>query len=70
MQIRILGFLLLGLGVAFILVGMDESGSFANRFLKETIGSYPAETKWYFFGGVAMAAVGLWALLKGRFKTS
>lgn len=70
MQIRILGFLLLALGIAFLLVGMDESGSFANRFLKEMVGSYPAETKWYFFGGVAMIAVGLWVLLKGRLKRS
>lgn len=66
--VRILGFVLLALGIAFLIWGMDMSETFANRFMKEMAGEYPEETKWYIFGGVAMIVVGLGILSAKFFK--
>ncbi len=60
--VRILGLLLLALGVTFLIWGLNESGTFANRFMKEMAGTYPKETKWYIFGGITMIVVGLGVL--------
>jgi hypothetical protein len=47
---------------------MDLSDSFSNRFMKEMAGTYPVETKRYFFGGIVMAVVGAGILTSGYFR--
>lgn len=66
--IRILGVVLVALGITFLFLGIDESGTFANRFLKEMAGKYPDETKWHIFGGIVMIVVGLGILSKSFFR--
>ncbi len=56
--IRILGVLILVLGITFLVWGINASDTFANRFMKEMAGKYPEETKWYIFGGITMIVVG------------
>lgn len=63
---RILGLLFLVLGIAFLVYGMNQSETFANRFLKEMAGTYPEETKKFIFGGIAMIVVGI-GILCARF---
>lgn len=66
--VRIVGFLLLALGVTFLIWGINQTDTFANRFLKEMAGEYPDETKHYIFGGVAMIAVGAGMLIASFFR--
>jgi drug/metabolite transporter (DMT)-like permease len=66
--IRILGLLLLILGIVFIYLGVDLSESFSNRFMKEMAGTYPDETKRYFLWGIVMAVVGAGILAASYFR--
>jgi uncharacterized protein YjeT (DUF2065 family) len=56
--IRVFGLLLLALGITFLVWGMNERDTFANRFLKQMADKYPEETKNYIFGGITMIVVG------------
>ncbi len=64
--IRIGGLLLLALGITFLVWGMNETDTFANRFLKEMANEYPHKTKEYIFGGITMIVVGF-GILVGSF---
>ena len=66
--IRIAGFLLIALGVTFLVWGIDQTDTFANRFLKEMANDYSDETKQYIFGGVAMIVVGAGNLVTSFFR--
>ena len=66
--IRILAIVLVALGITFLIWGLNESDTFANRFLKEMAGTYPDETRNYIFGGVAMIAIGAAILLTSIFR--
>jgi len=66
--VRILGLVLLALGITFLVWGMNETHTFANRFLKEMAGKYPEETKWYIFGGITMIVVGVGILGASFFR--
>ncbi len=65
---RVVGLLLLALGIAFLVYGMNQSETFANRFLKEMAGTYPEETKRFIFWGVAMIAIGVGILFASFFR--
>ncbi len=65
--VRTVGLVLLVLGITFLVWGMNESGTFANRVVKEVAGQYPEETKWYIFGGITMIVVGVGILSRGLF---
>lgn len=65
--IRILGLLSIALGITFLVWGMNETHTFANRFLKEMAGKYTEETKWYIFGGITMIVVGV-GILAASYK--
>lgn len=66
--VRILGLVILALGITFLIMGLNASDTFADRFMKEMAGKYPEETKWYIFGGVTMIAVGLGIIGVNFFK--
>lgn len=66
--VRILGLLLLALGIAFLIWGINETQTFSNRFLKEMANIYPDETKYYIFGGISMIVVGAGVLLASFFR--
>ena len=66
--VRILGLLLLALGITLLVWGMNETDTFANRFLKEMANEYPQETKRYIFGGIAMIVVGIGILVASFFR--
>ncbi len=66
--LRILALLLLGLGITFLVWGINETDTFANRFLKEMANVYPEETKQYIFGGIAMIVAGAGILIATFFR--
>lgn len=66
--VRILGLLLLVLGITFLIWGINETDTFSNRFLKEMANVYPEETKRYIFGGITMIVVGAGVLVASFFR--
>lgn len=66
--VRILGFLLLVLGITFLIWGFNISEGFADRFMKQMAGKYPEETKRYIFGGVTMIVLGVGILATSFFR--
>ena len=66
--VRILGLVILVLGITFLVWGMNETDTFANRFLKEMGNKYPEETKQYIFGGITMIVVGAGILVTSFFR--
>jgi hypothetical protein len=64
--VRILSVVLLVLGIAFVLWGMDESHTLTNRVMKHVGGKYSSDVKWHVMSGVVMIAIGL-GLLAGSF---
>lgn len=66
--IRVLGLVLLGLGIAFLIWGMNESDALANRFMREMSGKYPEETKRYIMGGITLIIVGVGILCADFFR--
>jgi hypothetical protein len=63
---RVVGFVLLVVGVALFVVGMNASNSPADRWSNFFTGHFTDTTVWYLIGGVALAAVGLTIALGGR----
>lgn len=61
--LRICGVLLLVLGFTFLIWGINETDTFANRFLKQMANEYPEETKYYIFGGITMIVIGAGVLV-------
>jgi hypothetical protein len=66
---RAVGIVLLLLGAALFVVGMNASDSPADRWSNFFTGHFTDTTVWYLFGGVALAAVGLLTFL-GRWRMS
>lgn len=56
--VRIIGALLLAIGITAFVWGLDVSDTFADRFLKQMAGKYPEEARNYIFGGVALIVIG------------
>lgn len=64
---RIGGIVLLVVGVALFLVGMNASESVADRWSELFTGHFTDTTVWYIVGGIASAVAGLlWLTVGGR----
>ena len=66
--LRIGALVLVALGIAYLIWGLDLSDTFANRFMKEMAGEYPNKTENYIFGGVVMIAIGVGLLIFSFWK--
>ncbi|MGD0464678.1 MAG: DUF3185 family protein [Tepidisphaeraceae bacterium] len=62
---RILGIVLLVVGVALLITGMNASHSAADQISNSFTGKFTHETAWYIFGGGAAALLGLLLVLVG-----
>ena len=62
---RIFGTVLLVIGVALLIVGMNASHSAADQLSTTFTGRFTHETAWYIFGGGAAALFGLLLVLFG-----
>ena len=56
---RLLGVLLLLVGVALLVVGLRATDSIADQFSEVFRGRFTDRTTWYIVGGLALALVGL-----------
>jgi succinate dehydrogenase/fumarate reductase cytochrome b subunit len=55
---RILGFVLLVLGIVLLIVGLNASDSVADQLSNTFTGKFTDSTMWYILGGIALAVVG------------
>jgi hypothetical protein len=62
---RIIGVVLLVLGVALLVVGMNASHSVADQVHNTFTGRFTDTTTWYIVGGIALGAIGLLLTLFG-----
>ena len=62
---RIIGIVLLVVGAALLVVGMNASHSVADQVSNTFTGRFTHDTAWYLFGGGAMALFGLILALAG-----
>ena len=60
---RILGVVLLVVGVILLFVGINASHSMADRVSNTFTGRFTEATTWYIIGGIASALLGLLILL-------
>jgi drug/metabolite transporter (DMT)-like permease len=68
---RIVGIVLVVLGVILLIVGMNASHSMADRMSNTFTGRFTDRTTWYILGGIALGLLGLlMALFTGRGKLS
>ena len=63
---RLVGIVLLAVGVGLFVVGMNASDSVADRWSNFFTGHFTDATVWYLVGGGALAAVGTMIVLGGR----
>jgi branched-subunit amino acid permease len=56
---RIIGIVLLIVGIALFIVGMNASHSVADQMKNTFTGRFTQETSWYIFGGLALGLIGL-----------
>ncbi len=63
---RVVGILLLVLGVALFIVGMNASDSIADRWSNFFTGHFTDTTVWYMVAGIAAVIVGLILTFGGR----
>ena len=64
-QNRIFGIVLLVVGAALLVVGMNASESVGDQVSKSFTGRFTKETMWYLIGGGAAALFGLLMVLGG-----
>ena len=67
---RIVGVVLLVVGVALLVAGMNASHSMADQVSNTVTGRFTDKTTWYIFGGGAAALFGLLMVLVGPRGTS
>jgi hypothetical protein len=65
-QQRILGIVLLVVGVVLLILGLNASHSAADRISNTFTGHFTEATTWYIIGGAAAGILGLVMLLGGR----
>lgn len=56
---RVLGLVLLGIGVILLIFGLNATESFADSVKEGVTGRYTDKTMWYIVGGAAAAIGGL-----------
>jgi uncharacterized membrane protein YidH (DUF202 family) len=66
---RIFGIVLLIVGIGLLVVGVNSSHSVADQVSNTFTGRFTQATTWYILGGIAVAVVGLFALLTGAKNT-
>lgn len=66
---RLLGTVLLAVGVILLVVGMNASHSMADQWSNFFTGKFTDKTVWYIVGGVASVLVGLSLFMFGRRTT-
>jgi hypothetical protein len=67
---RIVGVVLLAIGIALFVIGMNSSHSVADRLSNTFTGRFTDATTWYIVGGIAAGVLGLLLMLMGfRGKT-
>jgi len=62
---RILGVVLLVVGIILLIVGSNASHSVTDQVSNTFTGKFTQATMWYIIGGIAMALVGLLMVLFG-----
>lgn len=62
---RMLGIVLLIIGVIALVIGMNASHSLADQMSNTFTGKFTQATTWYILGGIASAIVGLVLVLFG-----
>ena len=62
---RLLGVLLLVVGVALLFVGLNASDSMRDQVSQVFRGHFTDRTTWYIVGGLALAIVGLFMAMLG-----
>ena len=68
---RMVGAVLLVVGVILLISGMNASHSLADQMSNTFTGRFTEGTTWYILGGIALALVGLFvALIGGRGKAA
>ncbi len=63
---RVIGLVLLALGVVLLLLGYNASQSITERAMETITGRFTETTTWYFIGGVASVVAGFGLLAIGR----
>lgn len=56
---RILGSVVLAVGVALLIIGMNSSHSMADQVSNTFTGRFTDHTTWYIIGGIAVGFLGL-----------
>ena len=62
---RLIGVVLLVVGVALIIIGVNASNSMADQVSETFTGKFTKSTTWYLVGGVAAGITGLMMLMFG-----
>jgi uncharacterized membrane protein len=62
---RIIGAVLLAVGVAILIVGINSSHSAADQISNTFTGRFTQATTWYIIGGIGAALLGLLMMLMG-----
>lgn len=64
-QQRIVGIVLLVLGVVILLFGLNASDSLGDQVSEAVTGRFTDKTMWYIIGGIGLAVVGVLMSLMG-----
>jgi uncharacterized protein DUF3185 len=62
---RILGIVMLVIGISLFVVGMNASHSAADQISNTFTGRFTRDTAWYIFGGGALGLFGLFLVIAG-----
>lgn len=62
---RILGVVVLVVGIILLVMGLNASGSVADQVSETFTGRYTDHTTWYIIGGIALSIIGLAVTLMG-----
>lgn len=70
-QHRIIGIVVLVVGIALLVIGMNASDSMADQVSETFTGRFTEGTNWYIIGGIAIGVLGLFlSAYGGRWSRS